>query len=170
MKQEIVAVPLIIHYPPLFGRGVRVRQGVDVLSVMPTILDALGATIPDTVQGESLLPLAQGIGTGYPRPSIGSQYELAHAIRLERWKIWVGGKGEPQLYDLESKQGEHREVGVNHPNEMRWLTDALSTFLVYQDKWRSTRWGVASNHTAALAEDLETGGGLGPIRVGRRGE
>jgi arylsulfatase A-like enzyme len=167
IRQELVAVPLVIHYPPLFGKGVVVKQGVDTLSIMPTILDAIGGTIPDTVQGESLLPLAQGIGTGYPRPSIASQYELAHAMRLERWKLRIGGKGEAELWDLDSKKGEHAEIAVSHPNEVRWLTDALSTWLTYQDRWRSTRWGVASNHTAALAEDLETGGGPVPIRVGR---
>jgi arylsulfatase A-like enzyme len=167
LKQELIAVPLIIHYPPLFGRGVRVMQGTNVLSVMPTILDAIGAPIPESVQGESLLPLAQGIGTGYPRPALSTQYELAHTIRLERWKLWVGGKGEPMLWDLESKQGEHRELAVNHPVETRWLTDALSTFLVYQDRWRSQRWGVPSNLSPSMADDLETGTGPGPIRVGK---
>jgi arylsulfatase A-like enzyme len=165
LKQQLVAVPLIVHYPPLFGRGVVVKQGVDVLSVMASVLDAIGAPIPDTVQGESLLPLAQGIGAGYPRPSIATQYELAHAIRLERWKLWTGGKGEPMLFDLESRQGEHHDIAVNRPLEVRWLGDALGTFLVYQDRWRKARWGVASNGTAALAEDLETGGGPGPLRV-----
>jgi len=167
IKQELVAVPLVIHYPPLFGKGVKVRQGVDVLSLMPTILDAVGQTAPDTAQGESLLPLAQGVGAGYPRPSIASQYELAHAIRLERWKLRIGGKAEPELWDLEGKTGEREEIGVKHPHEVRWLTDALSTFLVYQDRWRSSRWGVASNLTAAAAEDLETGGGPGPIKPPR---
>jgi arylsulfatase A-like enzyme len=167
IRQELVAVPLVLRYPPLFGKGVVVRQGVDTLSIMPTLLDAIGAPIPDTVQGESLLPLAQGIGAGYPRPSIASQYELAHAIRLERWKLRIGGRAEPELWDLESKEGEHKELAVSRPLEVRWLTDALSTWLTYQDRWRSTRWGVASNHTAALAEDLETGTGPGPIRVGR---
>jgi arylsulfatase A-like enzyme len=157
-------VPLVIHYPPLFGSGVRVEQGVDVLSVMPTILDALGTPIPDHVQGESLLPLAQGIGTGYPRPSIASQYELAHTIQLERWKLWVGGKGVPKLYDLESTDKEHKEVAAERPQATRWLTDALSTFLVYQDSWRSSRWGVASNHRGAFPDLLESGKPLPPIK------
>ncbi len=167
IRQELVAVPLLIHYPPLFGKGVVVKQGVDTLSIMPTLLDALGVPIPETVQGESLLPLAQGVGAGYPRPSIASQYELAHAIRLERWKLRVGHVGRTELYDVESKQAEHQELSKSRPTEVRWLTDALSTWLTYQDRWRSTRWGVASNHSAALAEDLESGTGPGPIRVGR---
>ncbi len=166
IRQELVAVPLLIHYPPLFGQGVVVKQGVDTLSIMPTLLDAIGAPIPETVQGESLLPLAQGIGAGYPRPAIASQYELAHAMRLERWKLRVSGVGRSELFDLESKQGEHRELSGERPLEVRWLTDALSTWLTFQDRWRSLRWGVASNHTAALPDDLESGSGPGPVRPG----
>lgn len=168
IRQELVAVPLLIHYPPLFGKGVVVKQGVDTLSIMPTLLDAIGAPIPDTVQGESLLPLAQGIGAGYPRPAIASQYELAHAMRLERWKLRVSGVGRVELHDLESKEGEHRELSAARPLEVRWLTDALSTWLTYQARWRSLRWGVASNHTAALPDDLEAGSGPGPVRPGAK--
>jgi choline-sulfatase len=164
--QELVGVPLIIHYPPLFGRGVRVREGVNVLSLMPSILDAIGVPIPSTVQGESLLILAQGEGRGYPRPAMSTQYEFAHTILLERWKLWVGGKGEPQLYDIDSKEGERREIGADHPLELRWLTDSLSTFLSYQTQWRELRWGVPSNQKSQMPEDLETGGGLGPIKKG----
>jgi len=163
LRDPIVAVPLIIHYPPLFGSGARVEQGVDVASLMPTILDALGAQIPEAVQSESLLPLAQGVGTGYPRPSIATQYELAHTIRLERWKLWIGGKGDIRFFDLESRAGEHREIGNKAPVPVRWLTDALSTFMTYQHSWRVLRWGVASNHKAALADDLEAGK-LEPIK------
>jgi len=157
LRHSLVAVPLIIHYPPLFGSGVRVEQGVDVVSLMPTILDAIGASIPETVQGESLLPLAQGVGTGYPRPSIATQYELAHTIRLEQYKLWIGGRGDVRVFDLESKAAEHREIGEAHPLATRWLTDALSTFMTYQYGWHARRWGVASNQTAQMAADLEAG-------------
>jgi len=163
VRHALVAVPLIIHYPPLFGRGVRVEQGVDVVSLMPTILDALGAPIPAAVQGESLLSLAHGVGTGYPRPSIATQYELAHTIRLEQWKLWIGGKGDVRVFDLTSKAAEHREIGAQVPLATRWLTDALGTFMVYQRGWHALRWGVASNNTAAMAQDLEAGKPV-PIR------
>ena len=154
-RHALVAVPLIIHYPPLFGAGVRVEEGVDVVSVMPSILDALGQEIPPRVQGESLLPLAQGVGRGYPRPSFATQYEFAHTMKLGRWKIRVGGKGVPKLFDMDSPRGEHRDVAGAEPGPLRWLTDSLSTFVIYQSMWRSWRWGVASNHKRALPEDLE---------------
>ncbi len=162
-RQTLVGVPLLINYPPLFGQGVRVEEGVDVLSVMPTLLDALGQKQPPRVQGESLLALAQGIGRGYPRPSFATQYELAHTLRVGRWKIRVGGSGVPVLYDLQSREKEEKDLAQAHPTETRLLTDALSTFLLYQDRWRALRWGVATNHKAALADDLEQGRGPGPI-------
>jgi len=156
LKHPLVAVPLIVHYPPLFGRGVKVREGVDVVSVMPTILDAIEGKIPPTVQGESLLPLSQGIGRGYPRPSIATQYEFAHTMRMERWKIRVGGK-DVRLHDLSSKEKEAKNVAGANPLALRWLSDAMGTFKIYQRGWRSMRHGVPSNQKAALSADIVAG-------------
>ena len=163
LRHNLVSVPLIIHYPPLLGAGIRVTEGVDALSVMPTILDALGLPIPNGVQGESLIPLANGIGRYYPRPSLATQYELAHTIRLEEYKLWVGSNGKPHLYDLASSAGERLDIVDSRPTVTQWLSDVLGTFIVYQDRWRSTRWGVASNHKPALANDLEGHAPVPPV-------
>jgi arylsulfatase A-like enzyme len=55
-------IPLLIVGPG-FPEGVRVRQNVQILDIMPTVLDAVGFD-PDPVlfQGESLVPLALGRG------------------------------------------------------------------------------------------------------------
>ena len=157
VRHDIVAVPLIIHYPPLFGSGVKVTEGVDAGSIFPTIMDALGAPIPEKVQTETLLPLAQGVGRGYPRPSMATQLEFVHTMRLEQWKLQINDKGTTMLFDLDSPEREGKDLSHERPHETRWITDALSTFLTYQSRWRCRRWGVASNHKAALPSDLETG-------------
>jgi arylsulfatase A-like enzyme len=56
-------IPLLIVGPG-FPEGVRIGQNVQILDVLPTILDAVGFD-PDPVlfQGESLVPLAQGCGS-----------------------------------------------------------------------------------------------------------
>lgn len=164
LRNPLVNVPLIISYPPLLGRGVRVREGVDVNAVMATVLDALNheGALPPTVQAQSLLPLAQGVGRGYPRPSFASQYEYAHTLRIENYKLTVGGKGVPSVYDLNSAQREADDISLRKPEVTRLLTDALSTFLIYQSQWRQSRWGVANNHRAQFARDLE-GGSAPPV-------
>jgi arylsulfatase A-like enzyme len=132
-----------------------VEEGVETIDLLPTILDALGQRAPPDAQGESLIPLAQGEGEGYPRPAISSQYELAHTMRLGAWKLWVGGSGEVRLYDAEHDAGETHELSTTRPIERRFVTDALSLWMAYQSRWKKARWGVASNHLPQLAADLE---------------
>jgi arylsulfatase A-like enzyme len=153
LKDELVWVPLLVHYPPLFPA--RVVDGADMLDVVPTVLDALGVKAPADWQGESLLPVAQGDGADYPRPSIASQYELAHTMRLGRYKLWVSGTGASQLFDIKEDPGETKDVSAARPLGRRWLTDAFSTFLYYQKQWKKARWGTAANHRSALPAELE---------------
>jgi arylsulfatase A-like enzyme len=156
LREELVHVPLLIAYPPLFPPGKVVNEGVEIIDLLPTIVDALGGKIPADVQGESLIALAQGgDDAGYPRPAIASQYELAHSMRLGRWKLWVGGSGETRLYDAAADAAEARELSGERPLERRFVADALGLWMAYQGQWKKTRWGVASNHKPELARDLE---------------
>jgi arylsulfatase A-like enzyme len=155
LREELVHVPLVIYYPPLFPAGRAVDEGVELVDLLPTITEALGLPAPTEAQGESLVGLAQGEGAGYPRPAIGSQYELAHTMRLGRWKLWVGGSGEVRLYDAVADAAEANELSAARPLERRFVTDALSLWMAYQARWHKARWGVASNHKPALPADLE---------------
>lgn len=155
LREELVHVPLVIYYPPLFPSGKAIDEGVDVIDVLPTIAEALGQPIPKEAQGESLIALAQGQGQGYPRPAIASQYELAHTMRLGKYKLWIGGSGDVRLFDAATDALEARDLINSHPTERRFVTDAMSIWMANQAKWKKTRWGVASNHKPELAADLE---------------
>jgi arylsulfatase A-like enzyme len=154
LKESLIRVPLAIHYPPLFPGGL-VEEGVETIDIVPTIADALGQPMIADAQGESLVPLAQGVGRGYPRPSIASQYEFAHAMRLAGWKARVAGTGVPSVYHVAEDPYEKKDLAADRPLERRFLTDSLSTFLVYQKNWKKARWGVASNASRNFADDLE---------------
>ena len=154
MRETLVHVPLIVYYPPLFPGG-KVVEGVDTLDVIPTILDAMGQKIPESLQGESFLALAQGATQGYPRPSFSSLYERAHTMRLSTWKMDVNSEGKVELFDLLSKERELKNVAKDRPVERRFLTDSMSTFLLYQKLWKKWKWGVASNVTAQFSADFE---------------
>jgi len=155
LRQELIHIPLWIYYPPLFPGGKVVDEGTELVDLLPTLADAFGVPIPKDVQGESLIGLAQGIGQGYPRPAIASQYELAHVMRLGRYKLWVGGSGQVKLYDGQDDPGEQHELNQAEPLALRFVTDAMGMWMAYQGHWKKSRWGVASNHRAELASDLE---------------
>jgi arylsulfatase A-like enzyme len=155
LRQELVHVPMFISYPPLFPPGKVVEEGVEVMDLLPTLADALGVKVPAEVQGESLIGLAQGQGAGYPRPAISSQYELAHTMRLGRWKLWVGGSGQMKLYDGQVDLKEEHDLIGHEPLAQRFVSDALGLWMAYQDRWKKARWGVASNQRPEFAQDLE---------------
>ena len=155
LREELVHVPMLISYAPLFPPGKTVNEGVEIIDIMPTIVDAVGGKIPADAQGESLIALAQGEGAGYPRPAIASQYELAHTMRLGRWKLWVGGSGDTKLFDAASDAAEAHELTAERPLERRFVEDAMGVWMAYQGQWKKSRWGVASNHKPELARDLE---------------
>ena len=164
LREELVHVPLLISYPPLFPPGKTVAEGVEIIDLLPTIVDALGGKVPAEAQGESLVGLAQGEGAGYPRPAIASQYELAHTMRLGRWKLSVFGSGEVRLFDAVTDAAESKELSAQRPVEKRFVTDAMGMWMAYQSQWKKSRWGVASNEKAELARDLETTAGAASSR------
>ena len=122
---------------------------------LPTLTDALGVPTPKDVQGESLIGVAQGVGAGYPRPAIASQYELSHTMRLGRYKLLVSGGGQVKLFDGAEDPGETRELTTTDPVALRHISDAMALWMAYQGGWKKARWGVASNLRPEFASDLE---------------
>ena len=154
LRESLEHTPLLIVYPPLFPAG-QVQEGTDTIDIVPTIADALGLTPPDTAQGRSLIPLAQGVGRGYPSCSIASMYENAWAMRCGDWKARVAGTGTPMIFNLADDYYEKKDLAADKAYERRLLTDALSTFLVNQKQWKKRDYGLANNMTAKAAEDFD---------------
>lgn len=155
LRDSLVRVPLLIRDPARFPGGTIVEEGAEGVDVLPTMLDALGAPPVAAAQGASLVPLAQGLGRGWSRPSYASQYEYAHAMRIGRWKIVVSKRGVPSIVDLVADPGEKTELSAKKPVERRMLTDHLGMFLALRTQWKKQAWGVVTNVTAAGAAALD---------------
>src|SRR6185503_19468406 len=61
---EMMRVPLIFWGPGRVGKGVKVDETVQLIDVMPTLLELSGLKPPAAVQGQSLRPLLAGAGGG----------------------------------------------------------------------------------------------------------
>jgi arylsulfatase A-like enzyme len=164
VRQTVVQVPFIVSYPPLFPASRLADEQVDAIDLLPTMADALGVPIPADAQGESLIPVAQGALAGYPRPSFTSQYEIAWAMRLGRYKLMIAG-GKAALFDVVADPTEDNDLWTSRPVERRHVADAMAFKLLYQSKWKKTRHGVASNQKAEFAADLESGA-IQPLKPG----
>ncbi|MCF6525362.1 sulfatase-like hydrolase/transferase [Streptomyces sp. JJ36] len=141
-----VRVPLALTGPGFDGGGM-IRHPVSTVDLMPTLLEACGLPVPETVQGRSFLPLVGG-GTDPGRPAEVfvqiSESHVGRAVRTARWKYAVAAPGahgwrdsgagryvETELYDLAADPYEldnlagldsHREVaGALREALLRWM-------------------------------------------------
>lgn len=101
-------IPLFIRFPEAMGLPQRqiLSQPVELMDVMPTLLDAVGVPIPATVEGRSVLPLLRGATewreylhgecSRIPEMKSGVQF-VTNGI----WKyIWFPGAGVEHLFHL----------------------------------------------------------------------
>ena len=116
MYEESIRVPLIAHCPELIQPGVRTDRIALNIDIAPTLLDAAGLAIPESVQGASLLPVLSG-GDADWRSAMLYEYfwersfpqtPTVFGVRTERYKYmnYHGIFDLNELYDLEKDPKE----------------------------------------------------------------
>lgn len=115
--EGLVHVPLIISSPTRFRQGVRSGALVELIDIVPTLLQLAGLDVPADVQGKSLLPILTGESTAdCHRDVVRCEYRDAldmpgrsHADMIfdGRHKLVVyHGTGLGELFDLEEDPHE----------------------------------------------------------------
>ncbi|MDP6039177.1 MAG: sulfatase-like hydrolase/transferase [Candidatus Latescibacteria bacterium] len=119
-----------IHVPtafcgPGFDGGGQIQELVSLVDLPPTLLDAAGISVPDEMEGRSILPLVKGDREGWPEEVFVqiSEAQVGRAVRTQRWKYCVdapdknGGQDagsdtyvEQYLYDLQADPYELRNL------------------------------------------------------------
>jgi arylsulfatase len=108
-------IPYIINLPDGFGieQGRVLDAPVELMDIMPTLLDAVDVDIPDSVEGSSLLPLLRG-EAGPPREYLHGECcavpEMDGGMQYltdgRRKYALFPGRLEEQYFDLEKDPGE----------------------------------------------------------------
>jgi len=117
MWNEMLHVPFLVRFPEGRWAG-RQRALVQTTDVLPTLLSALGLSIPDGVQGMDLLPLLRD-GTGLPAGRLRvARSGSAVAVRFGlRWSLLLRDAGDafldPMLFDLRADPGEHHDLAAD---------------------------------------------------------
>ncbi|MFC1601876.1 sulfatase-like hydrolase/transferase, partial [Candidatus Sumerlaeota bacterium] len=120
-------IPMALTGPGFRGGG-QVRELISLVDAPPTLLEAAGLPVPDSMQGRSLLPLLRGRDVEWPEEAFIqiSESLVGRAIRTARWKYGVfapdkhAGRDsysdtyvEQFLYDMEADPYEQRNsVGL----------------------------------------------------------
>jgi arylsulfatase len=133
--EGLVRVPLIISWPGHVAGGLVSDAMVELIDIMPSLLDACSLPVPERVQGRSLLPILAGradphrhrdtVRSEYSRvlnpeaPDAKGRFEGTYAtmIRDRRYKLIVyHGHAVGELFDLANDPGEFDNLW----NEQAW--------------------------------------------------
>lgn len=146
--ESSIRVPSALYGSRFTGAGT-VRELVSLVDFAPTLLDAAGITVPEPMQGRSILPLLHGGRTDWPKEVFVqiSEAQVGRAIRTRRWKYSISSTGadpvkamssdtyqEEFLYDLEADPYEltnliglesHRDTALHLRSRLiRRMTEA----------------------------------------------
>jgi arylsulfatase A-like enzyme len=134
LYEELVHIPLLVHWPAQLRTGQRMNVPVSLLDVYPTILDLLGLTPPSGLQGTSVVPLLRGELTQAAPPLVfhlDRVKEACTAVRDGDWKLIHSDRPEEsvQLFDLRRDPGELHDVAASYPAEVERLASTLHATL-----------------------------------------
>lgn len=121
-----IGTPLILRWPERIPAGIVNQQPVSAIDIMPTILEAAGCAMPETVQGESLLPLSVGETDEPKGEAVFSEmtyhvdYIPMRAARTEQWKYIRNYSDDPiGLDQLAHKEWAQRLCELPNQNWLR---------------------------------------------------
>ena len=118
--EAAVHVPLIIQWPDRFQSGQKAQGLIELTDIAPTLLEAAGLPIPQSMQGKSLVPILEGhADSNTHRDYVFSEYYNAWShrhsygsmYRTDSHKIIVyHGTDQGELYDLNSDPDEFKNL------------------------------------------------------------
>ncbi|MCA9412664.1 MAG: sulfatase [Candidatus Omnitrophica bacterium] len=116
MYEPSIRIPLIAHCPDLFEGGQRKKEMILNIDFAPTFLEAAGAEIPGTVQGDSFYKLMTGEPIDWRKEFLYEYYwERSFAqtptvlgVRTDKYKLmrFHGIWDKYELYDIENDPDE----------------------------------------------------------------
>ena len=146
---EMTNVPLILWGPGRVPTGKVIDETVQSIDLAPTLIALSGLSIPDTMQGQSLVPLMSAEDPSWPkgwrrRPAISERTrspefrdpETANGVAIvwEGWKL-IQNKERPEGYP-EYELFDHREDPLNFVNVAADHPDKVEELKGHLEAWR----------------------------------
>jgi arylsulfatase A-like enzyme len=121
-------VPFLFVWPGHVPAGTVTGEFLTTLEILPTLLAAAGASVPEgvTLDGFDMLPVLRG-DTPSPRSEMFWQRRADKAARVGPWK-WLDAAHGQGLYDLRMDPGEANDVSAEHPDVLRMMEEKFAAW------------------------------------------
>lgn len=116
-----IRIPMALSGPG-FSSGRRVEEPVSLIDLPPTLLDACGIAVPETMQGRSMLPLVNNQASDWPEEAYSEvcfdEKWIERCVRTRRWMFSI----------RRTVEGINRQDG--------WLFRVESLYDMIADPWQ----------------------------------
>ncbi len=123
-------VPMFVKWPKKVAPGTRVSNPVAHIDLMPTLVAAADAKIPQDVEldGVDILPLATGDeGAAWDRKTLFWQSGYYRVVRHEDWKLQISDNPKKTwLFDLANDPTEQNNLATSEPEKLAELQALLA--------------------------------------------
>ncbi len=153
LLEYLLAVPLVVRYPPRVPAGLVVETPVTTAALLPTILDLAGLPPAESIHTRSFAPLFAGDEAASRSPLLAEQYRCARGLQAEftpsnvfdrlgvryrsleeeGWKLIVDSEGSRWLFRPREDPAESRNLVGEYPEVAASLTTNLSTLVEAYD-------------------------------------
>lgn len=117
MHEESVRIPMLLHWPGLSRKGVRIPALVSSVDLFPTLLDLAGIPVPEGLAGLSFKPVLEHPGASHRSyvasecVGVGGKRGMGHRmVRTDRWKYILTDENEEFLFDEQADTYEMENV------------------------------------------------------------
>ena len=140
LHEQVLRVPFVVSAPNL-ARG-RSEAVVELVDIYPTVCALTGQTIPDEVQGTSLLPLLTQTANQIKPGAL--SFNNGFSFRTRNWHYMRYKDGTRELYDMKADPGEFTNLAEKHDfsprlEQMDKMLQMRLNQVGIQDKNPSTR-------------------------------
>ncbi|MEX2578285.1 MAG: sulfatase [Verrucomicrobiales bacterium] len=124
LREEVTRIPLIVSAPG-FEAG-RSTSLAELMDLYPTLCDLAGLEIPETIQGESLVPVMKDPSAAI-RDGALSLNRGALSLRTADWTYMRYKSGAEELYDMRGDPGQFTNLARDeaHAGKKAELSEAL---------------------------------------------
>lgn len=109
---EATRVPMIWAAPGAAKAGAKCDQGVDLMSLYPTLCELAGVPVPKHAEGVSIRPLLADPASKWDIPGLSTMYRGNHTLVTAEWRYIRYADGTEELYDHRTDPREWTNVAA----------------------------------------------------------
>lgn len=157
--EGLVHVPLIFWYPKALKHNLQSKALIELIDIVPTLLDVVGLYIPDRIQGKTLLPIL----TGKASPD-----SFRRFVRSSCYNCFATPENEKGSYGTMLRTKHYKIINYHSPVSKGELYDLKKDPKEFHNVWNDPQYENVKLRLMQLSFDATAKAiDTGPKRVAR---